>query len=185
MLKLLKYLLFGVAAVPLSIVTHELGHFVVYHLFGAGDVRLHAASVSAVKDSLSPAEIAVANITGPLITYLTLALAYFLTRREYLPFWIILALAAPLGRIVNFVYIYFRVAGYRPQPNFDEFNFSRNLGFDALGLAVPTALAVIAAFFVFGSRAWREGRFGELARIALALMAGVAVWFTAGPRLLP
>jgi len=185
MSKLLKYLLLGIVAVPLSIISHELGHFLVYHLFGAGNIQMHSASVSAEKEALSSFQIAIANITGPLITYFTIGLAYFLTRKNYQPFWIILALAAPLGRIVNFAYIYFRLAGYTPKPNFDEFNFSQNLGIEPLILSILTAILVLITFIIFFKRAIREGKFFEVARIILSLIAGVAVWFTIGGFILP
>src|SRR6476620_7467253 len=133
--QLMKYAVMGIIAVPLSIVTHELGHFVAYHLLGAENVRLHSASVSADKEMLSGVQIALANIIGPLITWATVVLAYFLTKRRYTAFWIILALAAPIGRIVNAIYAFFRSLGYQPKPNFDEFNFASNLGFEPLLIA--------------------------------------------------
>ncbi|HKX82887.1 MAG TPA: hypothetical protein VJL58_01595 [Pyrinomonadaceae bacterium] len=184
-LRLLKYAGIGIIAVPLTILTHELGHFAAYHLFGAANVRLHSASVSADKEMLSAGQTAAANILGPLISYLTIVLAYFLTKKRYVAFWIIVALAAPLGRIVNAVYIYFRALGYQPKPNFDEFNFAAGLGFDPLLIAVPTMVIVIGTFIYFGRKGWIEGGIRELASLLLGLVPGVAVWFAIGPYLLP
>lgn len=185
MVKILKYLLLGILIVPLTIVTHELGHFFAYHFFGADNVRLHSVSVSADKDTLSSIQLAIVNILGPLISYLTISAAYFLTRKNYNPIWIIAALAAPVGRIVNFVYIYFRLAGYQPNPNFDEYNFSRNLGIEPLILAVITAILVIAAFIIFIKKAWNEDKFREIGLIAASLIAGVAVWSVVGKFIFP
>lgn len=184
-LKSLKYAGFGILIIPFSIITHELGHFFAYHLLGAGNVELHAFSVSADKDALSSTEIAFANIVGPLITYLMIALAYFYTRKNYHFVWIILALAAPLGRIVNFVYIYFRLAGYHPNPNFDEFNFSKNIGIEPLFLSVSTAILVSAVFVVFFRKAWFENRFSEIGAIILSIIIGVSVWSLIGGYILP
>ncbi len=183
--KLLKYLLYGIFAVPLSIITHEMGHYIAYYLLGASEIQLHSVSVSANKQTLSNHQIAFANIVGPIITYLTVGVAIFLTRKIYHPFWIILALAAPLGRIVNFVYIYFRLAGYTPNPNFDEFNFSKNLGIEPLFLAVLTACLVAATFFFFLKAAYKENGFSEIAVIILSLITGIVVWTLVGGIILP
>ncbi|MCD9188430.1 MAG: hypothetical protein LUM44_18580 [Pyrinomonadaceae bacterium] len=185
MSRILKYLLLGILLVPLTIVTHELGHFFAYHLFGAGNVQLHSVSVSANKETLSNFQLAIVNILGPLITYATIALAFFLTRKNYHPLWTIAALAAPIGRIVNFIYIYFRLAGYQPNPNFDEFNFSRNLGIEPLFLAVPTAILVIATFIVFIKKAWNEDKLREVGLIAVSLIAGLVVWSLIGKFIFP
>lgn len=185
MRKVSKYFLLGILLIPITIVTHELGHFFAYHFFGAVNVQLHSVSVSADKDTLSNIQLAIVNILGPLITYATIALAFFLTRKTYNPIWIIAALAAPIGRIVNFIYIYFRLAGYQPNPNFDEFNFSRNLGIEPLLLAVLTAVLVIAVFIFFIKKAWNEDRFREIGLIAASLIAGLAVWSVIGNFIFP
>ncbi len=184
-LKSLKYIGFGILIVPFSIITHELGHFLAYHLFGASNIQLHSLSVSADKDALSNSQIAVANIVGPLITYLTIGLAYFAARKNYHFIWIILALAAPLGRVVNFVYIYFRLAGYDPNPNFDEFNFSKNLDIEPLFPSIFTALLVLAVFVIFFTKAWKENGFSEISRIILSIIVGVSVWSLIGGFILP
>lgn len=183
--KLLKYAAIGLAVVPLSITTHELGHFLAYVFFGAGSVQLHSVSVSADKDALSDVQKAIVNIVGPLISYLTIALAFVATKRNYAPFWVILALAAPLGRIVNFVYLYFRASGYRPKPNFDEFNFSQNLDIEPLWLSILTVLLVLTALFVFFGKAWKNGGFRELIAVIFSLGSGIFVWMLIGSLIIP
>lgn len=183
--KVLKYVIIGIIAVPLSIITHELGHFLAYYLFRASNIQLHSVSVSADKNALSSFQLAVVNIVGPLITYFTIGLAAFFTRRKYIPFWIILALAAPLGRIVNFIYLYFRVLGYNPNPNFDEFNFSRNMNIEPLFLSIVTAIVIILTLFFFFRKVWLAGRFKESAAVVFSLICGVLVWMTLGGLILP
>lgn len=183
--KLIRYISIALAVVPLSIVTHEFGHFVVYKAFGASSVVLHAFSVSAEKDALSSGQIALAAITGPIITYITIAVAIYITRKKYLPIWLIAGLAAPIGRIVNFIYVYFRVSGYDPNPNFDEFNFSRAIGVDPLGLAAITCVAVLAVFAYFLRAAWRAGRYSEIFSLIVSIAIGLAVWSSVGPLVLP
>ncbi len=183
--KLLKYAAIGIVVVPLSIITHELGHFLAYHFFGAGNIQLHSVSVSADKDALNNFQMAVANIVGPLISYLTVGLALLLTKKKYVPFWIIVALAAPLGRIVNIVYLYFRALGYSPNPNFDEYNFSRNLSIEPLWLSILTTLIIAATFAVFLRKAWLAGKYGELFAVVFSLICGATIWMLSGSLILP
>lgn len=181
---LIKYIAIALVVVPLSIVTHEFGHFVVYKALGASNVVLHAFSVSAEKDALSSGQIALAAITGPVITYITIAAAVYFTHEKYSPFWVIVGLAAPIGRIVNFIYVYFRAAGYDPNPNFDEFNFSRAVGSDPLGLAAITCVAVLAVFVYFLRAAWRADRFSEIFSLIVSIALGLVVWSFVGPLIL-
>lgn len=179
------YIAIGVVAVPLSIVSHELGHFFAYYLFGASGIKLRAFSVADEKESLGSIQLALAAIIGPLITYLTIALSAFFLKRKYAAFWMILALAAPIGRIVNFPYIFFRLAGYNPNPNFDEFNFSKSLGIEPLFISSLTACLIIAIFSYFLRAAWKEGGLKEILLIAAGLAAGLAIWSFGGELLLP
>jgi cellobiose-specific phosphotransferase system component IIC len=184
-IKLLKYILIGILAVPVSIVTHEIGHFIAYQLFGASNVQLHAFSVSADKESVSNLQNAIAAITGPIITYLTVVFAYILTSKNYKSFWIILALGGLIGRIVNFIYIYFRTAGYNPNPNFDEFNFSKFTGIKPLFLSIITAILFLIIYAVLLKKAWKENGLKEIGLIVLSLICGVAVWNFVGGFILP
>lgn len=184
-IKLIRYITIALVVVPLTIVTHEFGHFVVYKAFGASSVVLHAFSVTAEKDALSSGQIALAAITGPVISYITIAAAIYFTHKRYVPFWGIVGLAAPIGRVVNFIYVYFRTAGYDPNPNFDEFNFSRAIGVDPLGPAAITCVAVVAVFVYFSRAAWKAGRYSEIFSLILSIAIGLAVWSSVGPLILP
>lgn len=183
--KALKHAVLGIFAVSLTIVTHELGHYFAYKFFGASNVVLHSVSVSADKEALSGVQNATASIVGPIISYITIGTAIVLTRKQYVPFWIIVGLAAPIGRIVNFVYVYFRVLGYSPNPNFDEFNFSRSLDIEPLWLSVVTIIAVLATFVVFLRKAWKGGRSHELTLVVISLVVGLLTWSFIGELIFP
>jgi hypothetical protein len=183
--KAVKYIGIGILAVPISIVTHEIGHYSAYQVFGASSVQLHAFSVSADKEALSNVQNAVAAMTGPIITYAMIVLACIFTQKNYNVFWIILALGGLIGRLVNFIYIYFRTAGYNPNPNFDEFNFSKSLNLEPLFLSVFTALLFTAIYFIFLKKVWKENGFKEIGLIILSLIGGVTVWNFAGGLILP
>ena len=180
----LPYVTCAILVVPVAIISHELGHFASYMYFRAENVRLLAFSVSAKTEHLSASQIAVSNIVGPIITYLTVIIAALMIRKQYSSFWVILAIAAPIGRIVNGVYIYFRVLGYSPNPNFDEYNFSRCLNVDPLLVSIPTLAIVVTIFYSFGRKAWKHGGYQELGRIILSILIGIAFWSTFGPLLL-
>ena len=183
-LQTLSYVACAIFVVPVAIISHELGHFASYLYFRAENVRLLAFSVSAKTDPLSTSQIAVSNIVGPIITYLTVIVAALMIRTQYSSFWVILAIAAPIGRIVNAVYIYFRVLGYNPNPNFDEYNFSRCLNVDPLLISIPTMAVVVTIFFSFGRKAWKHGGYQELGQIVFSILIGIACWSTIGPMLL-
>jgi hypothetical protein len=184
-IKVLKYILIGILAVPIPIVAHEFGHFVVYQLFGASNVQLHAFSVSADKESVSNLQNALAAITGPIISYTIVILAYILTKKNYQPWWIILAIGGLIGRLVNFIYIYFRTADYNPNPNFDEFNFSKFTGIEPLFLSIITAILFLIIYVGFLKKAWKENGLKEIGLIALSLISGVTVWNFVGGLILP
>ncbi len=177
--------LLGIFGVPFSIVSHELGHYLAYIFLGAENVILRSASVAADKSSLTNGEIAFATALGPIITYVTIVVSAVVLRYRYVSFLIILGLAAPLGRIVNFVYVYLRIAGYQPNPNFDEFNFATALQFDPLFVAVPTLIAVVGTLGYFGFIAWKNGGLGEISAAIAGVVVGLAVWFQIGPLILP
>lgn len=179
------YAAIGIVALPLTVITHELGHYFAYLIFGASNVQLHSVSVSADKEALGNIQLAIAAIVGPIISYLTLGLALFFTRKNYVPFWVIIGLAAPFGRIVNAVYIYFRALGYNPNPNFDEFNFSRNVNIEPLILAIPTMIAFFFVVWIFLGKAWRVGKIAELAAVIFSVACGLVVWSLVGGMILP
>lgn len=183
--KALKYIGLGILIIPFSIVAHELGHFFAYQVFGANNVQLHAFSVSAERENLTNVQNAIAAIIGPIITYATIVLAYIFTRKNYHPAWIILSLGGLIGRIVNFIYIYFRLAGYNPNPNFDEFNFSKSLGIEPLFISIITAILFLAIYAIFLKKAWKENGLSEIGLIILSLISGVTVWNFVGGLILP
>jgi len=180
----LSYVAHAILVVPVAIISHELGHFASYLYYRAEDVRLLAFSVSAKTEHLSASQIAVSSIIGPMITYLTVIIAALMIRKQYSSFWVMLAIAAPLGRIVNAVYIYFRVLGYNPNPNFDEYSFSRSLNVDPLLVSIPTMAIVVTIFYSFGRKAWKHGGFKELGKIIVSILIGITLWSTIGPLLL-
>jgi hypothetical protein len=184
MYQLAKDAILATFVVPLAIVSHELGHFLSYLWYEAQDVRLLAFSVSAETQELSSTQLAVANMIGPVISYVTVIIAALCSSKKYSSFWIMLGLTAPIGRIVNAVYIYYRILGYHPNPNFDEYNFSRNLKIEPLLVSVPTMMIVVGCFYFFGRSAWKHGGLGELVRIVACILIGLAVWTQVGPNLL-
>ncbi len=179
------YAILGIFAVPFSIVSHELGHYLAYIRFGAEEVILRSASVAANKTSLNGWQIAFATAVGPLITYATILIAGILVRYRYHAVFILLGLAAPLGRVVNVVYVYLRFAGYQPNPNFDEFNFAKAVGFDPLFVAVPTVIAVLVTLIYFCRIAWKKSGLPEILSAIIGVVVGLLVWFQVGPLIFP
>ena len=64
----LKWILLGLFLVPLNAIFHEMGHYVIYHIYDADNIVLHYASVSADSDHLSLTQKAITAISGPVIS---------------------------------------------------------------------------------------------------------------------
>ena len=177
-------------AAPLTILTHELGHFLAGLAFNHPGVVMHYGSVTsdAANASYPSWQVAVEAAAGPFVTCATVILCcYFAARYRPHPFVVAVGLFAPLKFSVGLVFIYYWVLGVRnSSPNFDEFNVATQAGIS------PFIPIVIGVLVLVGGWLWlvrsipRGSRICAIATsivgasIGLALYAGVI-----GPRLLP
>jgi hypothetical protein len=178
---------FCVVLFPLSVVLHELGHFLIGRVFGI-PTELHAASVSGLPETApfgnSPGGVALASLAGPAITMLLVVLGFaFRTRVWGLPL-----LAVALARFfVNLAYMIqqrFVAAGIAApsNPNFDEIQAARALDLPPQPLAAVGAVLLLAGLVFL----WRfAGPRGFLV-LTSGTIAGMVGWLVLlGPRLLP
>ncbi|MGI8617464.1 MAG: hypothetical protein ACR2L6_00025 [Gemmatimonadaceae bacterium] len=188
--RLLAWFGAGVAAVPLTILTHELGHFLAGRAFNHPRVALHYASVSsdAAKAGYPPWQLATVAAAGPLVTIVTVLLCcYLATRYRPRPLIIALGLFAPVKFSVGLVFIYYWLTGVRNStPNFDEFNVAKHAGISPLVPSLIGAAVLLGGWFWLVRSIPGVERARALTALILAMVASLALYAGfVGPLLLP
>ena len=181
----LKWILLGILLVPLNAIFHELGHYAMYHIYGADNIVLHYASVSADSDNLSLTQKATTAISGPVISYVFLLLAIIFTRKNKSKTWMILGFVTTLRGLVNLPYLIARLRGYEPIPNFDEYNFSKYIGFDPVAVSIFTLIILVFATVCFSIIAYRQKRLIGILFLWTSSVIGLIFWGTTGKFFLP
>lgn len=174
-------------AAPLSVILHELGHFLTYRAFGIKDAVMHGSSVSLGEgdvfwqyiraENFDAAaivyplwQVAWAAAVGPIISIsIILACCSIATRKPH-PFAISLGLFSPLRFIVGFVYVFFLIFGNPSGANFDEINVARLTGLPVLLLILIDALVLFSGTFWL-VRSILKGK--RLAAILLCIAGGL------------
>lgn len=177
-------------AAPLTILTHELGHFLAGLAFGHPGVVIHYGSVSsdAAKAGFPPWQLAIVAAAGPLVTCATVILCCYLVAR-YRPHPLVAAvgLFAPLKFSVGLVFIYYWLSGVRnSSPNFDEFNVAKHVGISPFIPILIGVAVLVGGWFCIVRSIPRGHRISDLAASIVGATIGLAVYATIiGPRLLP
>jgi hypothetical protein len=172
---------------PLTVVLHELGHFLVGRSFGFPTL-LHAASVTGLPETPpfdgEAGGVALAALAGPAVTLALAALGLLYRTRV----WGLPLMATALVRfLVNLLYMVqqgFVAAGIAAasDPNFDEVLAARALGVAPQPLAAVGALLLLAGLVFLWRQAGGRGFFVLMA----GTVAGMTLWLALlGPRLLP
>jgi hypothetical protein len=182
---------FGVALLvgPLTILPHELGHYLTYSFFGFPDMELRPASISygqydlfwghiqagnfAAAAEVYPLwQVAVGAAAGPLVTaVIVLACCYLAYRRGPTPWIVAPGLMAPIRSLIGIFYLIMALFWGPGQPHFDEFSVAQLTG---VPVAVPILLSAAVLF-----RGWYVllrllPRGGRLLPV-LSVLAGMAV----------
>ncbi len=201
---LAPWLLAGIVAFPVAVVSHELGHWFPARLLGVQELVLHYGSISdatsegfwqLVRDGQLDAAAAVHPLWQPpvialgglLVTYATaLACYWHATRRKPNPFLVALATIAVFRFIGGVPIVFIRL--FRPQlpASADETHA-------ALGMVIPEMLLLAAGFGMMWLVWWRlprqlireRGRWPYWAMLLGSLIGGVLYIRVLGPRLLP
>lgn len=186
----------GFAAVPITVVLHELGHYAAGRFLGWRDLALHYSSVrlasggQVVASAIhAPWKVALFNAAGPMVSLAILFLAAWLAGHSGLR---TVSAACSLSSVVRFLWpltmgaMLLLPGGGRSYPNLDEFNFAVNLGIPPLLSLFSSAFAAALGFFWMARRLWHR----ELALPLVALAGGVGAGFAfylsfLGPRVLP
>ncbi|MEO7072984.1 MAG: hypothetical protein ABI300_08515 [Rhodanobacter sp.] len=204
---LLIWLAGAALAAPIGIVLHEAAHFLAAHVFGFEDPTLHFASSGYARsdefwDALfthssqsAAAVYPVAHagaiaLAGVLLTWLVSLTAAFAAPRVGLrsfggAFLAAFAMTAALRWLPGVIYL----VAVRPRypdarPNFDEFRASVALGIP-VELLVLVGIAITAACLAYLLPKMAPRRWLKMAAVIVGFGAGVGLWMTIGPYLLP
>lgn len=180
----------GMIAAPLTILTHELGHFLAGLAFNHPGLAIHYGSVTsdAAKAGYPSWQLAIGAAAGPLVTCATVVLCCYLVAR-YRPHPLVVAvgLFAPLKFSVGLVFIYYWLSGARnSSPNFDEFNVAKQAGITPFIPILIGVAVLIGGWFWLIRSIPRGNRIVALATSIVGAAIGLALYGgIIGPRLLP
>lgn len=184
---LIRPFLWSVALFPITVLLHELAHWLVARASGF-PARLHFASVDNFPEQLpfggAPGLVALTTLAGPAMT-IALMIAGMAARSKP---WGLPLVATALSRfVINAMFIVQQalvLAGIAQasQPNFDEVVAARALSAPAPLFAGVGALA----FFVGGVWLWRNAGPWQFLALILGTLTGMVGWLgLVGPMLLP
>lgn len=183
----------SVIAVPLGVLLHELGHLLVYRVFGFQGIGLHYSSATysvervfwqqvyrgnlAAAASLTPLwKVGVATVAGLLITYLVTLVCCVVARKSPHPFVIALGVFAP----VRFL------SGVASTRGSDEAHLAVITGIPALLLTLVGLLFLVLAWIWLVRSIPKDQRLVSLGSLLPGVALGVVIYFWGiGPWLLP
>ena len=183
----------SVIAVPLGILLHELGHLLVYLVFGFQGAALHYSSATysverafwqqmnrgnvVVAASLTPLwKVGVATLAGLLVTYVVTLVCCVVARKSPHPFVIALGVFAP----VRFL------SGLSSRTGTDEAHLAVITGIPVLLLTFAGLLFLVLAWIWLVRSIPKDQRIISLGSLILGLALGIVIYFWGlGPRLLP
>jgi len=193
LLKALTYAACGVVVAPMTIVAHELGHYVVGLILGTPDLALHYGSVSdtAREQGFSSARIGAQALAGPVVTLLIMGACALGLRKTVHPVIVAALIAAPIRFAVGVVYLGFSIVAAvqgvpRGTPNFDEFNAAQALGFPVEPLLIFELAATVLIWWWMARRVEKGHRVSTIPGATVGVVLGIAAWIAViGPWLLP
>jgi hypothetical protein len=194
----------SVIAVPLGVLLHELGHFVVYWAFGFQGIALHYASATHTVEktfwelvyngkvgpaaSLLPLwKVGLGTTVGILLTYVvTIACCIFAARKTPHPLVIALGIFAPVRFLSGLPTIVTILSGKTVWAQTDEAHLAVLTGIPLLLLNFAGLLVLVLAWIWLLRKIPKDHRWLSLASLVSGLALGMFVYFwLLGPRLLP
>lgn len=177
---------------PLTILLHELGHFMVPHLAGLS-AQLHPTRISggAALGSEAPWLVALQAGGGPLITALMGLGGAFLYRADARRLWALaFAIAAVSRFLVTTAWLGLRLLlwgmgrPYAGKPNFDEYNMAVAIGVRPELTAIAATLFLAAMLYWLLRRVRKDRRLIYFIVMAAAVLLGNILWPALAPEVL-
>jgi hypothetical protein len=191
----------SIIAIPIAVLAHELGHFLLYVAFGFPGATLHYESSthdltdrfwslyrSGARDAaaalIAPWKVATAAAAGPVVTYGMTVAGCIAAVRTVHPLVVTVTIAANL-RAVPIALSAIRGWTSGNIRNTDEANVAALTGIPEMLLAaLAIASCVGSAVWVFG-KVPRSERLAAIVSTIVGLAAGMVLYLIVGPRILP
>ncbi len=175
---------FAAILTALTIVGHEIAHYVAAVATGAENVKLHWADVTFQDGSLGNNGIAITWIAGPIFTHAIILWVLLTGTSQFF------ALALGLGAASrNLVLIPFtlKLSLGRDVSTFtnDEITVAKAVEIAPISLALVAVLLGLSGLIVFLTRAYRRSKVVWPLSLVLGSIAGILLWGAVGPALLP
>jgi hypothetical protein len=184
-----------IVAMPVTILLHEMGHYISGLIFGFPNLVLHYGSVTdTAKEQHFPLwQIGVTAAAGPFITLLfTICCCIYIRRRKPDIAVIILGITAPVRwLIIGFFYyisilrVWIRGSKFAETPNFDEYNIAHSLGISLPLLVTIEIIFLLFTWLFLARKIPANSRRRDLLFILFGIILGIALWSFIGPLLLP
>jgi hypothetical protein len=191
----LRVTMLTAAAMPPTILLHELAHYLGGVIYNFPTQVLHYGSVThtAKEQGFPEWQIGIAIAAGPVFTVLfTLGCCLYAAKSKHVLGAIILGIAASVRSLIVCIFYFIGLARilirgekYRGEQNFDEYNVAQ-----AFNLSLPLLLAVqlillIWAWWFLIRKTPKTNRRLILAGILVGIILGIALWVFIGSLILP
>lgn len=168
----------------LTILAHEIAHFVGAVMMGAEEIKLHWADVTYKENTLDAFGVAVTALAGPFLTHVII-LSVWLSRASN-----VAALSLGLGACSrNLVLLPFTVNMLmgRDVSSFsgDEVRAAEALGTHPLPFALVAVALGVGGLMLFLTRAYRMEGVTQPIVLFIGTIVGIVLWNYVGPLVLP
>ena len=194
----------GLFAFPVAVLSHELGHYVLYRVFGFRGSAMHYGSASFVAadafwrhvrsgdlagaSAIAPTwQVALASAGGLLVTYATIVLCCALARRvPPPPLAIAVGLIAPVRFLSGIPMVLAALTNPRFTAETDEGSVAQLLGVPGWPLAAVGLVSLVATWVWLARRSGVRTRQLAVAALVAGMVGGGFLYATLlGPWLLP
>ena len=189
--EILIWFVICLAVAPLTLLLHELSHYLAARAFGAEALKLHWLSISFELESLSHMGKTAVAIAGPSVSWLIILCCYLftpvVTTSIWLPLILCSGLFANIRALVGLGPIIRTALGHEGIifTGLDEWEFARLVGLPSLSVIFVSLLIMFAALFYFSQQAVLLRGSAHLAILFIGYATSLFLYVRLGPRLLP
>lgn len=190
-----KWIGASVIAVPFGVLLHELGHLLVYIVFGFQGVALHYSSATytverafwqqvyqgnmvAAASMTAGWKVAVATSAGLLVTYLVTLICCVVAKKSPHPFVIALGIFAPARFLSGVSTIPAALSGQLVRSGTDEAHLAVLTGIPVLLLIFAGLLFLVLAWIWLFRSIPKDQRWVSLGSLISGLVLGVIIYFS-------